>query len=99
MHHCLYVEELVSRIAEACAPAYNTPQADDARGIPGLGTLRALAQTCRALQEPALNVLWYHKAGLHHFIQCMPEDAWEIPGAKDPSTRGRGTKAQIVSIS
>lgn len=68
----------------------------------GRVSLCALAQTCRALQEPALDVLWYHKVGLHHLIQCMPEDAWEVFGGEvDPShavaSRYKPEDTQIVT--
>lgn len=55
MHHCLLVPELAARVVEACAPGYQEAFQSDYR--PRLGTLCALARTCRVLQEPALDVI------------------------------------------
>ncbi|KAH9919428.1 uncharacterized protein B0H18DRAFT_1213865 [Fomitopsis serialis] len=39
-------------------------------------TLLALALTCRAFQEAALDMLWAHQDGLGRLVQCLPEDLW-----------------------
>lgn len=72
MHRCLEVYELAARIAEACAPYYGdfTDEGDKHK----LGTVCALARTCRTLQEPALNVLWYFQFGFQNLVNCMPGD-------------------------
>lgn len=98
MHHCLYVPELASRIAEACAPYYRDVCTEATR-MPELGTVYALARTCRTLQGPALDVIWYYQFGLQNLVKCMPEDLWEISKRENPDDRrrvengGRGTIA------
>ena len=79
MHHCLLVAELAQRVAEACAPDYKSiPTNKPFRRPIGFNTLCALARTCRALQDPALDVIWYHQRGLEHLIDLLPEDVWEV---------------------
>ncbi|KAH9922061.1 uncharacterized protein B0H18DRAFT_526624 [Fomitopsis serialis] len=39
-------------------------------------TLLALALTCRAFQEAALDMLWAYQDGLGRLVQCLPEDLW-----------------------
>ena len=74
MHRCLLVEELAFRIAEACAPDYKDFEVTSQGS--GRGTVCALAQTCRALQDPALNVLWYYQVDLRNLFRCFPDDLW-----------------------
>lgn len=67
--------------------------------MPELGTVYALARTCRTLQGPALDVIWYYQFGLQNLVKCMPEDLWEISKRENPDDRrrvengGRGTIA------
>ncbi|KAJ7105967.1 hypothetical protein C8R44DRAFT_745618 [Mycena epipterygia] len=39
--------------------------------------LAALARTCRAFQELALDQLWRSQNTLHNIIRCLPTDLWE----------------------
>lgn len=79
MHNCLLIPELSARIAEACAPQFKRPtSAWDADGKFYLASLCALARTCRALQGPALDVMWYYQFGLQNLIQCLPKHLWEM---------------------
>ena len=66
MHRCLRVAELAHRIAEACATNYQ-----EGETIYNLRAVYALAKTCRALHEPALDVLWYH-IGLEELLLLIP---------------------------
>ena len=34
----------------------------------------ALARTCRAFLEPALDALWYEQHTLVHVIKCLPDE-------------------------
>ncbi|KAJ2993224.1 hypothetical protein NUW54_g7760 [Trametes sanguinea] len=40
-------------------------------------SLARLARTCRAFQEPSLNVLWKRQYTLGPLVRTLPEDAWE----------------------
>ncbi|KAF8999302.1 hypothetical protein BDQ17DRAFT_1427914 [Cyathus striatus] len=40
-------------------------------------TLACLARTCRALENPALNVFWSHLNGLSKLLRCLPSHLWE----------------------
>jgi hypothetical protein len=52
----------------------------------------ALAQTCRALEVPALSALWETQADLKPLIVCvLPGDAWS-------STTGHQGQLLLVSI-
>lgn len=76
MHRCLQVAELTRRIAEACTPDYKDASLR-AEHAPNFDALCALARTCRTLQKPALDVIWWYQFGLYHLLECMPEDLWE----------------------
>ncbi|KAJ6491978.1 hypothetical protein C8R45DRAFT_900967 [Mycena sanguinolenta] len=70
MHHCLSILELVDNICE------HLQGVDD-----GLGTLAALARTCRSFHDPALNYLWADQHnGLVNLIRCMPPDLLKNEG-------------------
>ena len=73
MHPCLYIAELAYRIAEECAPGYRSA---DVYTELDLRSVYALARTCRTLQVPALDVVWYNQCGLRHLLLCMPDDLW-----------------------
>ncbi|EMD32168.1 hypothetical protein CERSUDRAFT_77732 [Gelatoporia subvermispora B] len=45
--------------------------------VQGQSTLLSLAQTCRALCEPALDTLWETQENLVNLVKCLPEDALE----------------------
>jgi hypothetical protein len=42
------------------------------------GTLSSLARTCKALQQPALDLLWHHQDGLIPLLKCMSNDLWYV---------------------
>lgn len=70
MHQCLLIDELAARIAEACAPGYRDASQKGKR--PSLQTLCSLARTCRALHDPALDVIWYYQLGLQNLQSFVP---------------------------
>ncbi|KAJ7614436.1 hypothetical protein FB45DRAFT_802342 [Roridomyces roridus] len=77
MHRGLGIPEILSNICEL------TPD-DTERDLHCLDsdtnhTLAALARTCRAFQNPALDVLWNSQFTILNVIRCMPEDIWEWP--------------------
>ncbi|KAK7013698.1 hypothetical protein R3P38DRAFT_2720428 [Favolaschia claudopus] len=78
MHRCWEVAELVQLIFEALDPyAVGVYRAE------GIGQLKAstlfrLAQTCRQLCEPALDVLWRTNEGLILLLKCLPTNTWAI---------------------
>ena len=97
MHRCLQVPDLALKIVEECMPDYRERCfANTSR--PGKGThaeawaarrtLAALARTCRVLQGPALDVLWYYQFGLRHLIECLPEDLRKGRRCTIPGRRG-----------
>ncbi len=43
-------------------------------------TLAILARTCRAFQEPALQVLWSILSDFGPLVKCFPADVWVIEG-------------------
>ncbi|KAK6996956.1 hypothetical protein R3P38DRAFT_3068816 [Favolaschia claudopus] len=61
MHRGLHILEVVELICAAADPS----------------TLAALARTCRALQSPALTVLWETQSELTNLLSCLPSDVWE----------------------
>ena len=71
MHPCLLVAEVMGRIAEESTSPRSTGPQDD-----GLRTLYALARTCRAFLEPALDSLWYEQYTLMHAVKCLPGELW-----------------------
>ena len=77
MHQCLRVPELATLIVEASVPTLKD------RGHEGLdkhdrNTLYVLAQTCRELQEPALDVLWYYQVGFRKLLSLLPRGYVEM---------------------
>jgi hypothetical protein len=41
--------------------------------ISRLSVIAALARTCKAFKEPALDILWQHICGFEPLILCLPE--------------------------
>ena len=39
-------------------------------------SLSALASSCRAFQNPALDALWFTQTSLAPLVKCLPADAW-----------------------
>lgn len=83
MHQCLLVAELAIRIMEECVPGYRTANLR-VRPPPDLRAVWAFAQTCRTLQDHALDVMWYNQCDLENLLRCMPRDL-PISAAMDGS--------------
>ena len=76
MHPCLLVEELAAHIAEACV--LDVRSLSDGNSIKwDRRTAYALARTCHALLEPALDAIWHYQYGLDHLLACVPDDLWQ----------------------
>ncbi|KAF7305376.1 hypothetical protein HMN09_00789800 [Mycena chlorophos] len=75
MHYCLRIPEIRSAVFWQLAP--------DSSGIEGWippdvrRDLAALARTCKAFSDGALDVLWSRQTTLVPFMKCLPPDAWE----------------------
>ena len=69
MHRTLQVPEILSTIFDRCPPrvlsAYPCKESSS--------DLAALARTCRAFKEPALDVLWRVLVDLYPLACCLPE--------------------------
>lgn len=70
MHRCLAIPDVQRLICESIRD-WLGPWV---RG----SSLLALALTCRAFTEPALDSLYYELRSLWPLIQCLPHDAWVI---------------------
>jgi hypothetical protein len=69
MHRSLLISEVVVKICQELAyPCH---------GILFFGSLAGFATTCRAISEPALDVLWHEQSSLAPLLRCMPSDLWE----------------------
>ena len=65
--------ETVSNIASYVYWGRNMPDTPlDLRGI------LALALTCKAFLEPALDQLWRRQLNLVNLIKTLPQDSWEL---------------------
>ncbi|KAF8552927.1 hypothetical protein OG21DRAFT_1415212, partial [Imleria badia] len=45
-------------------------------------TLTALARTCNAFKEPALDVLWFDLDDLTSLVRCLPEASLNSNGVR-----------------
>lgn len=68
MHACLTSKAVLKNV---CDILFADPAG-------GRETVAALARTCRAFEDPALDVLWRTLPSLASLVQIMPSDAWEI---------------------
>ncbi|KAF8142025.1 hypothetical protein EV363DRAFT_42484 [Boletus edulis] len=66
MHHALQPQEILLNIFGHCDPGLDTSD------------LAALARTCRAFKEPALDVLWEELNDLSPLLRCVPEASHQI---------------------
>ena len=63
MYHALQIPEILLNIFSHCPPpSRETPHSD----------LPALARTCRAFKEPALDLLWEELPDPSPLVQCLP---------------------------
>ncbi|KAH7890978.1 hypothetical protein F5I97DRAFT_1782710, partial [Phlebopus sp. FC_14] len=70
MHECLLLEDVLYSVFEQIR--LDTVVRGKYR------TLLALATTCRAFCEPALDQLYHTLSSIHPIIRCLPQDVWHI---------------------
>ena len=81
MHRCLFVHDIITEIAWHVRFEHN---------VTHLHSVAALAQTCHALYEPAMDVLWHTLHSVGPVVKCLPEDFWyEERGDSDKNTQNR----------
>ncbi|KAF8550837.1 hypothetical protein OG21DRAFT_1499517 [Imleria badia] len=76
MHHCLLIPELALYIIHFLAD--DRPAWHDSRYLRNPKDVARLARTCKALAEPALDVLWQTQHSLAPLMMCLPPDVWEL---------------------
>lgn len=98
---CWTLPELIAMIVKACVPPLAEDIHDVSPRIPsskmrfdylrGLGTVCALARTCRAVFHECLPVLWHTQHGIEPLLSCLPPHLWK----KGPV---RGRDHRILSM-
>lgn len=92
MHYCLQVTELLYYIFGW--------HATRSAGAQGSRTLYSLALTCRAFQQPALDILWEDmKGSLAPLIKCLPSDVWEKRPGEEILERGQLVQFLAIQFS
>ncbi|KAG9309235.1 hypothetical protein JVU11DRAFT_10714 [Chiua virens] len=76
MHHCLLIPELALYLVHLLAD--DRPAWYDSRYLRNSGDVARLARVCKALAEPALDVLWRTQHSLSPLVMCLPSDIWEV---------------------
>ena len=76
MHHCLLIPELALYIIHFLAD--DRPAWHDSRYLRNPKDVARLARTCKALAEPALDVLWQTQHSLAPLMMCLSPDVWEL---------------------
>lgn len=76
MHHCLLIPELVLSIVHFVAD--DRPAWHDSRYLRNPRDVARLARTCKALADPALDVLWRTQHSLAPLVMCLPPDVWQL---------------------
>ncbi|KAG8214262.1 hypothetical protein J3R82DRAFT_11074 [Butyriboletus roseoflavus] len=76
MHHCLLIPELTLYIIHSLAD--DRPAWHDSHYLRNSRDVAKLARTCKALAEPALDVLWKTQHSLAPLVMCLPPDLWEL---------------------
>lgn len=97
MHRALLVQEILIVIFES-VPTVPSSHPTDVRVLHR--TLIALACTCRAFTDVALDILWRDPPSLATLIQCMPVDVWSITANVTPEryiSEGLRHRANLVS--
>ncbi|KAJ6501022.1 hypothetical protein C8R47DRAFT_1068017 [Mycena vitilis] len=80
MHDCLRIAELAELI---CCQFDSSSRARDRRA------LAAVATTCTALKDPALNRLWRTTPLARLLTSCMPPDLWRVADPEGLSDAGK----------
>ena len=90
MHRCLLLYEIVVQIAWQ-----SRSQQDEGQG---LRDVAAVARTCSALYEPAMDVLWHTLYSLAPVVKCLPPDVWYEEERIDKRSSKNIIKTTLVSI-
>lgn len=105
MHQFWHIQELVDRVVKFQAPYYDSPPWLR-YSMEGMRDVCALARTCRAIQEPTLDIVWYRQSTFVHVLRRLPPDLWyenEVEDWKAPrlphSDRSRNTAAPTRFVS
>ena len=75
MHHALHIEEILLNIFSYLYPTWH-PFPRRRRG--GYAHRAALARTCKAFKEPALDMIWAELYDLTPLVRCLPEELWVV---------------------
>ncbi|EIW79846.1 hypothetical protein CONPUDRAFT_144977 [Coniophora puteana RWD-64-598 SS2] len=81
MHDCIRIPELLTQV---CYHA-NDPDSNNA------SDLVALAMTCKAFKDPALDVLYYELHYTAHLFMCLPRDLWTLRKDEGPNAAAAST--------
>ncbi|KAF8552009.1 hypothetical protein OG21DRAFT_1466366 [Imleria badia] len=78
MHHALCIEEILLHIFSYCYTHWRRwPSRPPGRQCWYANVhLAALARTCRAFKEPALDMIWDDLNDLTPLVRCLPESSW-----------------------
>ena len=72
MHRCLQIQEPLSIVFEYVHIPRKALEDDPLSA----SSLARLARTCKAFQDPALDILWHSQYSLVPLLKCLPRDAW-----------------------
>ncbi|KAJ7853911.1 hypothetical protein B0H13DRAFT_2358721 [Mycena leptocephala] len=79
MHRCLSIHEIITEISSHFDSSLRSESAD----------LSALAHTCHAFQDPALDELWRTQETIYNVIRCLPQDLFEANTSRSAVVLGR----------
>ena len=90
MHRCLQIQELLSIVFEYVHVPRKALEDDPLSA----SSLARLARTCKAFQDPALDILWHSQDSLAPLLKCLPRDAWAWKEGKFVSNSSNNQKLQ-----
>ncbi|KAJ7613038.1 hypothetical protein FB45DRAFT_1009058, partial [Roridomyces roridus] len=77
-HHCLSIQEILREICYHLNPYGKGSGYTESCNHPAQASLAALATTCKAFSDPALDVLWVTANLSHLLVSGMPDDFWHV---------------------
>ncbi|KAJ7647935.1 hypothetical protein FB45DRAFT_894810 [Roridomyces roridus] len=95
MHHCLTIPEVLGLIFEKVKKhgGEYPPWSDDE----ALETFASLALTCRAFQDPALDMLWSEQDTIRNVLKTLPSCLWVERKESGPSGWDVGFYFRIIN--
>ncbi|KAF8837693.1 hypothetical protein BDN67DRAFT_972615 [Paxillus ammoniavirescens] len=79
MHPVFHIPELTLYIISLLADDRPAGQHNASSRYPtNAREIARLAQTCKTLSEPALDILWKIQHSLAPLVMCLPQDAWYL---------------------